>query len=391
MTHEYLILDCETTTFQKGHPYSQCNKLCLVGIRTPTNQYIIDIEYSDHSYADNLRLIQEILNETRLILCFNGKFDLAWLSRYSLDYSHCRIWDCQLVHFILSSQQEAYPSLNQVAEHYNLGTKLDEVAELWKNGIDTTQIPLDLLTEYLIQDLALTEQIYLKQVTDMSLMPKAMQKLISLSNQDLLVLLEMETNGIKLNFPGMKQASITINEQIELIKGELNGYFSDIPAHCLNYNSGDVLSALLYGGTIREYVRTVVGQYKSGPKLGQDRYRVSEREHVLLRKYTPPRGSELKKEGFYATNEATLRSIKTGDRLSRTLLDKILELGKLEKLSGTYYSGLEKLHREKDWEEDYLHGQFNQVVAVTGRLSSSSPNLQNFPKEVDDFIVSRYG
>jgi DNA polymerase I-like protein with 3'-5' exonuclease and polymerase domains len=44
---------------------------------------------------------------------------------------------------------------------------------------------------------------------------------------------------------------------------------------------------------------------------------------------------------------------------------------------------------EKHW-GDYLHGQYNQVVARTGRLSSSQPNLQNQPAEVDQYIISHY-
>jgi DNA polymerase I-like protein with 3'-5' exonuclease and polymerase domains len=388
--NNYLVLDCETTTFQKGNPYSQQNKLCLVGLFNGLTEYIYDIEYSDNNYHKTLQTLQEKLNETQLLVCFNGKFDLAWLSRYSLDYSHCRIHDCQLVHFILTGQQDSYPSLNQVAEYYHLGTKLDIVKEeYWKNGIDTTEIPLEILSEYLIQDLNLTEQIYLNQVTSMSHMPLAMQRLISLSNQDLLVLLEMETNGLKLNFPGMKQASNTINEQIETIKGELNAIFTGIPISCLNYNSGDVLSTLLYGGTLNETIRTVVGEYKSGPKLGQPRYSISHQEYICLRRYEPPKGSKLKKEGFFATNEETLRNIKTTGQ-ARLLLDKILELGKLEKLNSTYYEGLAKLHKEKDWPDDYIHGQFNQCVARTGRLSSSSPNLQNLPPEMDSFCISRF-
>ncbi|MCR4284923.1 MAG: DNA polymerase, partial [archaeon] len=295
------------------------------------------------------------------------------------------------VHFILSGQEDTYPSLNQVAEHYKLGTKLDTVKEdYWKNGIDTPMIPLDILTEYLVMDLTLTEQIYLKQNQQLSSASPEMKKLVSLSCQDLLVLLEMETNGLKVNFSEMKEASITINQQIETIKGELNALFSNVPSNLLNYNSNDVLSALLYGGKIQETIRELIGVYKTGSKLGQPRYSISYHEHLLPRRYEPPRGSELKKEGYFATNEETLRNIKTSSSSQRLLLDKILKLSKLEKLTGTYYEGLTKLHMEKDWEQDYIHGQFNQCVARTGRLSSSSPNLQNFPPEVDKFIITRY-
>lgn len=388
---DYLVCDVETTTFQKGNPYSQRNKLCLIGIRDEhTSPFIFDIEYSDHNYASHLYNLQETLYATKVLVVFNAKFDLAWLRRYGLDFSSCRIWDCQLVHFILTGQQKAFPSLNQVAEYYNLGTKLDTIKEeYWNNGIDTPQIPIELLNDYLRQDLLLTEQVYLKQKEYLKSVPLSMQRLISLSNQDTLVLLEMETNGIKMDFQGMTSASTIIKQQIETIKGEINDYFGNLPVACCNYNSGDCLSSLLYGGTIKEAVRTVIGKYKSGDKCGQDRYRITWIEHVLPRRFIPPRGSALKKEGYFATNEETLRNIKA-KKEDRIVLDKLLELSKLEKLVSTYYDGVVTLHETKDWEPDYIHGQFNQVVAVTGRLSSNGPNLQNFPQEMDRFIITRW-
>ena len=162
---EYLVLDGETTTYAKGNPYSRRNSLCLVGIRDPTSiDTVIDIEYSNHNYVDQLHQLQEAINQTQLLILFNAKFDLAWLRRYGINFSHCRVHDCQLTHFILSSQQDSYPSLNGVSESLGLGQKLDEVKEqYWKNGIDTPLIPLNVLTDYLVQDLVLTEAVYLKQ------------------------------------------------------------------------------------------------------------------------------------------------------------------------------------------------------------------------------------
>lgn len=387
---DYLICDVETSTYAKGNPYSQQNKLCLVGIREPCGkEHIFDIEYSGGGYAEQLRQIQELVSRTKLLVTFNGKFDLAWLRRYAINFDHCRVFDCQLCHFVLSGQQDSYPSLNGVAAHYGLEQKLDEVGALWEQGIDTPNIPMSLLTSYLSQDLMLTEQVYTRQLSQLGSMPKTTQRLVSLSNQDLLVLLEMEWNGLKIDFDGMAKASVEAQQEIENIRKELNEYFTGTPAYCLNYNSGDCLSALLYGGTIVEPERIVVGEYKTGPKTGQPRYRINLVQHNLPRRFEPPRGSALKKEGFYATSEEVLRSIKT-NKQGRKALDLLLHMSKLEKLVSTYYDGLRKLHTEKDWEAGYLHGQFNMCMARTGRLSSSGPNLQNLPPEMDNYTITRY-
>jgi hypothetical protein len=69
-----------------------------------------------------------------ILVGFNIKFDLHWLRKYGINFVGKRVWDCQLVHFILTGQQDTYPSLNSVAAYYDLGSKLDVVAtEYWNN------------------------------------------------------------------------------------------------------------------------------------------------------------------------------------------------------------------------------------------------------------------
>ncbi|MBF9682943.1 hypothetical protein IAI36_11710, partial [Streptococcus pseudopneumoniae] len=81
----------------------------------------------------------------------------------------------------------------------------------------------------------------------------------------------------------------------------------------------------------------------------------------------------------YATDEATLRKLKGPN--ARKYVGPLLKLAELEKLNSTYYKGLPEKAVVGHWEEGYIHGQFNQCVAQTGRLSSSGPNLQNFSGE----------
>jgi DNA polymerase-1 len=58
------------------------------------------------------------------------------------------------------------------------------------------------------------------------------------------------------------------------------------------------------------------------------------------------------------------------------LVSTILELRQLAKLKGTYVDALPRLVNPQTGR---IHTHFNQVVAATGRLSSSDPNLQNIP------------
>jgi len=157
-----------------------------------------------------------------------------------------------------------------------------------------------------------------------------------------------------------------------------------------NCGSGDHLSCLLYGGTITHTYRLPIGVYASGAKTGQPRNKVFTEEYVQERLVEPIRGSELKKEGFWSTDEQTMLSLKPKTKEVKELIKNILALSRLEKLKSTYYEGLPKLMEERQWENNTLHGKFNQCVARTGRLSSSKPNLQNLPPEALAFCYSSY-
>lgn len=368
----YKVLDVETTIFQKGNPFSRQNKLCLVGI-------------GDYLGMDREKIQQEV-DSCTLLVGFNIKFDLHWIKRYGIHYETKRVWDCQLADFIISGQSNPYPSLNSVASKYGLGSKLDLVStEYWEKGIDTTEVPEDVLHEYLQQDLLLTEQVYHHQLAEFKANPQ-LYKLFRLHCLDLVALQEMEYNGMLFD---CKEASVLARKEEERqreIEQELRKGYEHIP---INFASRDHLSAYLFGGTITEEIPQLIGLYKTGARAGQEKFKKVEFKHELPRIITPPKGSELKKEGFFSTDESTLQGISC-NKLGRKRLDLILERAKSAKISGTYYQGIPELIEKMDWPQNTIHGQFNQCVAATGRLSSSKPNLQNFAKEVGKLLRSRY-
>ena len=72
------------------------------------------------------------------------------------------------------------------------------------------------------------------------------------------------------------------------------------------------------------------------------------------------------------------------------VLQILLTRATLEKRRGTYYIGVPALSDTMGWTNNLLHGQLNQCVAKTGRLSSSKPNLQNFDSEIKSLFTTRY-
>lgn len=384
-TYKYLVIDVETTISNKGNPFDETNKLCYIGLLN-SSSHIYNIEYDNEPYGNKLNEVQKEIDDSEILVGFNIKFDLHWIRKYRLNFMDKRIWDCQLVHFILTGQQNPYPSLNSVAEYYGLGSKLDVVAtEYWANKIDTPNIPKDILENYLEQDLNLTKQIYFKQLEELKQNPSLI-KLISLHNQDLLVLQEMEFNGLLFN----EEKSNVLAEETEQHVDKLDNFlfqFHNCPG--FNPSSNDHLSAFLYGGFISLRRRVACGVFKTGSKSGQVKERWEEYQVEFPRLFTPLKGSELQKEGFWSTDEATLKSLK-GSWKAREAREILLFRSTLEKRLTTYYRGLTNLIKEMNWETNVLHGQLNQCVARTGRLSSSKPNLQNFDGEIKQLFGSRY-
>ena len=382
-----LIVDVETTISNKGNPFDETNKLCYIGLLGSTPR-TISIEYGDEPYRHKLEEVQKEINESEILVGFNIKFDLHWLRKYGINFVGKRVWDCQLVHFILTGQQNPYPSLNGVSAYYDLGSKLDVVAtEYWGNKIDTPNIPKDILEEYLIGDLQLTQKVYEKQMEEFASSAKSMQRLISLHNQDLIILEEMEFNGLLFDENRSTVLAKELEDQIAVIDKILFEYHDLVE---FNPNSTEHVSSLLYGGTFKVRRREVIGVFKTGARVGQQKERWVEHEIVFPRLINPIKGSELTKEGFFSTDDQTLKSLKTRSKYGKNLVEVLLNRATLEKRLTAYYRGLVDLRKEMNWHEGRLHGQLNQCVARTGRLSSSKPNLQNFDGEIKTLFRSRY-
>jgi DNA polymerase I-like protein with 3'-5' exonuclease and polymerase domains len=389
---KYGVLDVESTIFQRGNPFALRNKLCFIGLRVryedgSKEDYIWTIEYGDDPYATALDHCRSIIALCPILVGFNLKFDLNWLTRYGIVLAPSqRVYDCQLAEFILGNQNEPYPSLDGCLARHGLSPKSNVVeSEYWAHGIDTPQIPFDVITEYLGTDLERTDELY--QV----LLPRCSQPLYHLHMQDLRVLQEMESNGLLFDWDGMAKAAQETERELEKINETIRSFVPSGAQSRFNSGSGDHLSCLLYGGRLSidvgtEYQHT----YKGGARAGQTepRYRWSVVELDFPRLVAPPEGSNLKKEGFYSVDEATLSSLRTSKAVG-VLVKALLRRAELEKLNGTYYRGIPKLCEKYDW-STYCYGTFNQCRVVTGRLSSEKPNRQNFPDVINQFIISRY-
>lgn len=389
----YLVFDTEASGAQrnKANPFDSLNKLMCISWSTspPKVSDNVKIEYDDSPYGQSLVEFQKLVDDANLLIGFNLKYDLHWVRRYGIKTNQKRLWDCQCFYFIDTHQKNRFPSLDDVCVAYDLPKKIDVVKEeYWNCGLDTNEVPWDILDEYARYDAELTEQVYLKQL---EIYKKEWtferKQLFSLMMQDLHVLEDMEWNGMMYD----EQKSIKNGEEIlkklKEISDEINSY-SVIP---IAINSGDDLSAFLYGGKVKRKERI---KYQVTLKGGveKEKEKWGEVWYTLPRLFEPIIGSEVAKDGYYQTNKDILLKVhaQTRDKARRHIIDILLSYAKLEKRQGTYFYGIPKKMREKGWPRNELHGSLNQCVTVTGRLSSDSPNLQNIDGECKFLFYSRY-
>jgi DNA polymerase-1 len=96
------------------------------------------------------------------------------------------------------------------------------------------------------------------------------------------------------------------------------------------------------------------------------------------------------KHGYkYEVKEETENAIFDKEHIkayNNPITNKVLEIRKHEKYLGTYYSSF--LHYADA--NDIIHAAANQGGTTTGRMSYSNPNLQNIPKEDEDFEELEY-
>ena len=146
------------------------------------------------------------------------------------------------------------------------------------------------------------------------------------------VLAEMERQGVKIDLPAIKELSIAVEKEVK----DLEKKIYQLAGMEFNINSSQQLGQVLFERlNINVKVRKTGGGVKSTA------------------------ASELEKM-----------------REAHPIVELILRYREVEKLKNTYIDPFPQLVDPKDGR---LHTTFNQVGAVTGRLSSQDPNLQNIP------------
>jgi DNA polymerase-1 len=213
--------------------------------------------------------------------------------------------------------------------------------------LDITAIPLPVLAEYAAEDADVTWQLAEKL---RPLLDGQQHVFQDIECPLLPVLVRMEMEGIAID----PAALIEIGGQLQQRIDELTKSIAIHAGRPFNLNSPKQLGEILFNelGLADKAKKTKTGQFK--------------------------------------TDEQTLATFAG----KHPIIDEILEYREATKLKGTY---LDALPGHIVQETGRIHTQFHQLVAATGRLASTDPNLQNIPirsalgKQIRKAFVPREG
>jgi len=416
-------------------PFNPNNILVSVGI----NDEYYFTNHSERIDEGCFHKIQKILDETKILVGHNIKFDLSWLLEAGFTYTG-NVYDTMIAEYVLNRGVRKSLTLLMCCQRRKLDAKDDAVKEYMDRGVSFENIPAEIVEQYGKIDVAITRQLFDSQMADLRTdKHKGLLKTIKVMNEFLIVLTDMERNGINVNLDDLKQVEKEYRAEFAYLKQKIDKIVYDKMGDTkINLGSPEQLSWLIYSKKPKDkhewakIFNTGVDKFtkknKKRPKFSFAQFRTlvannsepiyktiaSQCLHCngkgVVRKIkvdgTPykkySKCDECNGEGFTYAKMAKLagfnqrpRSVydvsdsgfKT-DRLTlnkiageaegefKDFIDSILRHNAISTYLNTFVEGLQNFTNDNG----LLHPKFMQAVTATGRLSSRDPNFQNQPR-----------
>lgn len=311
----------------------------------------------------------------------NLSFDLCYLYRYSTDkkfFQKQRLWDIQLAEYLLSGQQSRWPSLDVMSAKYGLPTKDEKISKYFEAGVGADKIPYEEIVPYLEQDVRNTEIIAQSQMQEA--FERKMLPLIISQMEALHACTEMMYNGLAIDMPYFGTYAAEVATTYANLKTDIQGSLATAPPSF--YPVADVDSSLqwskyLFGGDIKYETKEPVGMFKNG-KVKYKKV-VKTVRSIPCCDVVPLDDWKTEKTGRVSVDDKVLSYVisNTKIKLVKTELELLQKYRETSKQLTTYIQGLGKHVISTKEGNNYIYGRLQQVTTATGRLSSSSPNLQN--------------
>lgn len=262
--HEILTFDLETGTHKlhkrKASFLHPDNYIVAAGFKRgdedPTGTYYY--ERSSVDFPD--------LSDIKLLVGQNIKFDLLWMWENEALQDFLKrggkIWDTQLAEYLIEGQvpESHMVSMNQIIEKYGGTLKIDAVKEMWEAGIDTPDIPQDLLMKYLLGckeeeidgDVNNTYLIFMGQLARIRSMHPNTLQMVKNRMDSVLATTEMEYNGLHIDVELGMELREQVKAELDDLDAKMEEYLPELPPELeFNWNSIYHKSYLIYGGTAK--------------------------------------------------------------------------------------------------------------------------------------------
>ena len=268
----------------------------------------------------------------------NLKYDFIMLARNGLRAAPLA-FDTMLAEYVLDpgSRNLGLKTMSEVrlGEHM---THIEDLIGSGKNQRTMDAVDISSAAPYAAADAETTLRLQLILEQELKRLPKLWDLFLNIEMPLLTVLAEMEMAGVALDKSFFAAFSIQLNDSMAALEKQIY----QAVGKTFNINSTQQLSSVLF------------------ETLG----------------LTPPDRGKKTASGHYSTAAGVL------DEMSgqHPVVDMILEYREYSKLKSTYVDALPaQIHPETG----RVHTSFSQTGTVTGRLSSSDPNLQNIPTRTD--------
>jgi DNA polymerase-1 len=263
----------------------------------------------------------------------NLKYDFVMLARNGLRPAPLS-FDTMIAEWLTNpnSRNLGLKNLAWVRLNYRM-TEIEELIGKGKNQKEMKDVPIAEAAAYAAADAAIVLRLINELQPELET-AKAASLMHDLEMPLVEVLADMEMAGISLD----KDFLAKMSAELTVRMGECEQIVYEAVGESFNLNSTQQLSHALF-----------------------DRLKLA-----------PPGGTKRTASGFYSTSADVLEAL----RGKHPVVDSILEYRELSKLKSTY---VDALPMEINPETDRVHTSYNQTGAVTGRIASSEPNLQNIP------------
>jgi DNA polymerase I len=352
--------------------------------------------HEEHPHLDwergVLPILKPMLEDPSLTqVAHNSLFDATILDCFGVEL-HTNTYDTMVMAFLLNT--ETPNGLKGLVER-RYGYQMTELSDIAEKGVVSWQrekilrldkVPVQSIRDYAVDDVRWTYRLWRDALEAIKAEPDLDKVYHQLYQEFLLILAQMQSDGIRLEVPFLREREESTRAEVERLVEKLitlrPGQDFD-GSVCTEWSAADI-------DRERKVIPELQAKWSDRAALRPLLYKYPKHAHKV---FNPSSGAQLNKvlfdelglepvgergaNGQYSVAVDVVSKLLARDETGFVKL--LMRYTMLEKLLGTYYVGLQELVDD----DGHIRTSYNPTMR-TGRLSSSDPNLQNIPSRTDE-------